>query len=78
MKTSVRKVCFLLACLFHMRGKVNRYKRFKLTFYNFLGFREESRHMLKLLDDKCICFCAGEKSLISSDDSERSESVIFI
>ena len=26
----------------------------KLTFYNFLRFRKESRHMLKLLGDKCI------------------------
>ena len=35
-------------------------KRSKLTFYSFLRFREESRHMLKLLVDKCICFRAGE------------------
>ena len=47
-------------CSTRSRGKVDRYKRLKLTFYNFLRFRKESRHMLKLLGDKCICFCAGE------------------
>ena len=35
-------------------------KRFKLNFYKFVRFREESRHMLKLLVDKCICFRAKE------------------
>ena len=30
-----------------------------------------------LLGDECICFCAGEKFRISSDDSKRSGSMYY-
>ena len=42
------------------RGKVDEYKRLKLAFYNFSRFREELRHMFKLMGDECICFCVSE------------------